>query len=85
MEGLGNPGSEHANTEEDEKSGAEADGGNDADTEALAALQMTRVKTNDDIVCLISPLWPQLGRQKLCRGISPPACWRLQRNSVNTS
>ena len=93
LEGLGDPGSEHANTEEDEKSGAEADGGDDADTEGLAALQMTGVKTNDDIVmmimmvvCLISPLWQQLERRTLCQGISPPACWRLQRNnSVNTS
>ena len=55
MEGLGNPGSEHANTEEDEKSGAEADGGDDADTEGLAALQMTAGKTNDDI-CSLSDL-----------------------------
>ena len=82
LEGLGDPGSEHANTEEDEKSGAEADGGNDADTEGLAALQMTGDKTYDDIVCLISPLWQQLERRTLCQGISPPACWRLQRNIV---
>ena len=47
LEGLGNPGGEHANTEEDEQSGAEADCGDHADTEGLAALQMT-VKTNDE-------------------------------------
>ena len=47
LEGLGDSRGEHANTEEDEKSGAEADCGDHADTEGLASLQMT-VKTNDD-------------------------------------
>ena len=39
LEGLGDPSSEHSHSEEDEERGAEADGGDDADTEGLASLQ----------------------------------------------
>ena len=40
LEGLGDPGSKHSDSEEDEKRGPEADGGDDADTEGLASLQI---------------------------------------------
>ena len=42
LEGLGDPSSEHSHSEEDEERGAEADGGDDADTEGLASLQRTK-------------------------------------------
>ena len=40
LEGLGDPSSEHSDSEEDEECRAEADGGDDADTEGLASLQI---------------------------------------------
>ena len=39
LEGLGDAGSEHADSEEDEERGAEADRGDDAETVGLAPLQ----------------------------------------------
>ena len=39
LEGLGDAGSEHADSEEDEERGSEADSGDDAETVGLAPLQ----------------------------------------------
>ena len=51
LKGLGDPRGEHADTEEDEESGAEADGGDDAETEGFTSLQLTRVRTTSYLVC----------------------------------